>query len=45
MIAVVDGLSIQYSLDPEGINVRAATALWERMMRAYLRDLGIIDIA
>jgi AcrR family transcriptional regulator len=45
MIAVVDGLSIQHALDPEGINVRAATALWERMMRAYLRDLGIIDIA
>lgn len=45
MIAVVDGLSIQNALDPDGTNVRAATALWERMMRAYLRDLGIIDIA
>jgi len=44
MIAVVDGLSIQNALDPEGANVRAATALWERMIRAYLRDLGIIDI-
>jgi AcrR family transcriptional regulator len=45
MIAVVDGLSIQHTLDPEGTNVLAATALWERIMRSYLRDLGIIDIA
>ena len=44
MIAVVDGLSIQNALDPTGTNVREATALWERLIRAYLRDLGLIDI-
>ncbi|MBN2404797.1 MAG: TetR/AcrR family transcriptional regulator [Coriobacteriia bacterium] len=44
MIAMVDGLSIQNALDPEGANVRAATALWEQMIRAYLRDRGLIDI-
>lgn len=44
MIALVDGLSIQDSLDPERANVTAAIALWEKMMRCVLRDLRMIDV-
>jgi AcrR family transcriptional regulator len=36
MIAIVDGLAIQHGLDPEGADVRAATALWEELARPFL---------
>jgi hypothetical protein len=36
MIAIVDGLAIQHGLDPEGADVRAATALWERLAQPLL---------
>jgi len=44
MIALVDGLSVQHSLDPDRANVTAAIALWEKMMRCVLRDLRMIDV-
>ena len=44
MIALVDGLSVQHSLDPDRANVAAAIALWEKMMRCVLRDLRMIDV-
>ena len=34
MIAIVDGLAIQHGLDPDGVDVRAAVELWERLARA-----------
>ncbi len=40
MIAIVDGLAIQHGLDPEGADVAAATALWERLARPYLAESG-----
>ena len=40
MIAIVDGLAIQHGLDPEGADVRAATDLWERLVRPYLAEAG-----
>jgi AcrR family transcriptional regulator len=40
MIAIVDGLAIQHGLDPDGADVGAATALWERLVRPYLDDVG-----
>jgi AcrR family transcriptional regulator len=40
MIAIVDGLAIQHGLDPDGADVGAATALWERLVRPYLDDAG-----
>lgn len=43
-IAIVDGLSIQYALDPARIDLEAATKLWQRMGRCVLSDLGIVDI-
>lgn len=43
-IAIVDGLSIQYALDPERVDLEAATNLWQRMGRCVLSDLGIVDI-
>ncbi|MFA4965439.1 MAG: TetR/AcrR family transcriptional regulator [Thermoleophilia bacterium] len=36
MIAIVDGLAIQHGLDPDGADVGAATALWERLSQPYL---------
>lgn len=36
MIAIVDGLAIQHGLDPDGVDVRAAVDLWERLARDYL---------
>ena len=36
MIAIVDGLAIQHGLDPEGADVAAATALWERLAQPFL---------
>jgi AcrR family transcriptional regulator len=44
MIAVVDGLSVQYALDPEGFDVDAAIALWERMIRCLFQDLRMVDV-
>jgi AcrR family transcriptional regulator len=38
MIAVVDGLSIQMGLDPEGFDVRVPFRTWEAMLAAYLRS-------
>jgi hypothetical protein len=43
MIAIVDGLAIQHGLDPEGADVAAATALWERLVRPYLAAAGALD--
>ncbi len=43
MIAIVDGLAIQHGLDPEGADVAAATALWERLVRPYLAEAGSLD--
>jgi AcrR family transcriptional regulator len=40
MIAIVDGLAIQHSLDPTGADVAAATDLWERLARPYLTAAG-----
>lgn len=42
MIAIVDGLAIQHGLDPEGVDVRAAVELWERLARGYLSEQGIL---
>ncbi len=39
MIAIVDGLAIQHSLDPEHADVRTATELWERLVEPYLGRL------
>ena len=36
MIAIVDGLAIQHGLDPDGADVAAATALWERLAQPFL---------
>jgi len=38
MIAIVDGLAIQHGLDPDGADVRAATELWERLIKPYLAE-------
>jgi AcrR family transcriptional regulator len=38
MIAVVDGLSIQMGLDPEGFDVRVPFRTWEAMLAAHLRS-------
>lgn len=43
-IAIVDGLSIQYALDPTRVDLEAATQLWQRMGRCVLSDLGMVDI-
>ncbi|MEL7667464.1 MAG: TetR/AcrR family transcriptional regulator [Actinomycetota bacterium] len=43
-IAIVDGLSIQYALDPDRVDLEAATHLWQRMGRCVLSDLGMVDI-
>jgi len=34
MIALVDGLAIQHALDPDGVDIGAATDFWERLLRA-----------
>lgn len=34
MIAIVDGLAIQYCLDPEGADVASAIGQWERLMQS-----------
>jgi AcrR family transcriptional regulator len=38
MIAVVDGLSIQMGLDPEGFDVRVPFRTWEAMLAAHLQS-------
>jgi AcrR family transcriptional regulator len=43
MIAIVDGLAIQHSLDPSGADVAAATDLWERLARPYLTAAGSFE--
>jgi AcrR family transcriptional regulator len=43
-IAVVDGLSLQHSLDPEKVDIEAATMLWLQMARCLLSDLGLVDM-
>lgn len=43
-IAIVDGLSIQYALDPDRVDLEGATQLWQRMGRCVLSDLGIVDM-
>jgi AcrR family transcriptional regulator len=43
-IAVVDGLSIQRGLDPERVDVEAATLLWLKMARCLLSDIGLVDM-
>ncbi|HET6497616.1 MAG TPA: TetR/AcrR family transcriptional regulator [Coriobacteriia bacterium] len=43
MIAMVDGLSVQYALDPGGADVDAAIKMWERMMRCLFQELGMVD--
>jgi AcrR family transcriptional regulator len=43
-IAVVDGLCIQHGLDPERVDVDAATKLWLQMARCLLSDLGLVDM-
>jgi AcrR family transcriptional regulator len=45
MIAIVDGLAIQHGLDPDGIDVRAAVELWERLAHAYLAEQGVLPPA
>jgi AcrR family transcriptional regulator len=45
MIAIVDGLAIQHGLDPDGVDVRAAVELWERLARAYLAERGVLPPA
>lgn len=42
MIAIVDGLALQHGLDPDGADVAAATALWERLAAPFLRDAGVL---
>ncbi len=42
MIAIVDGLAIQHGLDSEGVEVRAAVELWERLARGYLAERGVL---
>ena len=45
MIAMVDGLSIQYALDSDNTgDIDAAVALWEKMTRCLLSDLGLVDM-
>ncbi len=41
MIALVDGLAVQHGLDPEGVDLRAAMDLWERLARPYLAGLPV----
>jgi len=43
-IAVVDGLSIQHSLDPARVDVEAAALLWLKMARCLLSEIGLVDI-
>jgi len=43
-IAVVDGLSIQHGLDATGVDIEAATVLWQKMARCLLSDLGLVDM-
>ncbi len=38
MIAIVDGLAIQHGLDAGGIDISAATGLWERLLRRELDE-------
>jgi hypothetical protein len=45
MIAIVDGLAIQHGLDAEGVDVRAAVELWERLARGYLAEQGVLPPA
>ena len=45
MIAIVDGLAIQHGLDPDGVDVRAAVELWERLARGYLAEQGVLPPA
>jgi AcrR family transcriptional regulator len=40
MIAIVDGLAIQHGLDSAAADVRAATGLWEELVRPYLAEAG-----
>ncbi len=39
-IAIVDGLAIQRSLDPDQVDIGAATELWERLLGASLAKVG-----
>jgi len=39
-IAIVDGLAIQRSLDPDHVGIVAATELWERLLSASLAEAG-----
>lgn len=43
-IAVVDGLSIQHGLDPEHVDVEAATMLWLQMARCLLGEISLVDV-
>lgn len=43
MIAIVDGLAIQHGLDPDGVDVRAAVELWERLAGGYLAERGVMS--
>jgi len=43
-IAVVDGLSIQHGLDPDRVDVEAATLLWLKMARCLLGEIGLVDM-
>jgi len=36
MIAIVDGLAIQYGLDPEGADLSGAIGLWESLVRSHV---------
>jgi AcrR family transcriptional regulator len=45
MIAIVDGLSLQQSLDPDGTDLSAAIDLWRRMTRCLLKELQLVDFA
>jgi AcrR family transcriptional regulator len=42
MIAIVDGLAIQHGLDSAAADVRAATSLWEELVRPYLAESGTV---
>ncbi len=43
MIAMVDGLSIQYALDPDKERVARAIRMWERMVRCLFEDERMVD--
>lgn len=44
MIAMVDGLSIQYALDPDPHRIELAIKMWERMVRCLFEDERLVDI-